>query len=157
MFFLKLFWLVFFFLYRDPVERVGVQGSGSKRFRLYQVIVFREITFFFMNCLFLFCLCVICCWKGLLSLLLLLWEFFTSSLADGLPLKFEWHHVSPSFQDSSQYYGRSKLCGSSNHLHSSSNFQILQFLYQSFGDCTVHANYNWYHHDFHVPQFFLVL
>ena len=35
------------------------------------------------------------------------WEFFTSALADGLSLKFEWHQVSSSLQDSFPYYGRS--------------------------------------------------
>ena len=39
-------------------------------------------------------------------------------------------------------------------LPSSSYFQILQSLYQSFGDCTKSTNYNWYHRNFHVPQFF---
>ena len=45
------------------------------------------------------------CWLLLLLLLLLLliWEFFTFSLADGLPLVFEWQQVSSSLQDSSQY------------------------------------------------------
>ena len=32
-------------------------------------------------------------------------EFFTSALADGLSLEFEWHQVS-SLQDSSQYSSR---------------------------------------------------
>ena len=35
-------------------------------------------------------------------------EFFTSALADGLSLEFEWHQVSSSLQDSSQYSGRSQ-------------------------------------------------
>ena len=34
--------------------------------------------------------------------------FFTSVLADGFSLEFEWQQVSPSLQDSSQYYGRSQ-------------------------------------------------
>ena len=34
------------------------------------------------------------------------WEFFTSALADGLSLEFEWQQVSSSLQDSSQYSGR---------------------------------------------------
>ena len=33
-------------------------------------------------------------------------EFFTSALADGFSLEFEWQQVSSSFQDSSQYSGR---------------------------------------------------
>ena len=35
-----------------------------------------------------------------------------------------------------------------------SYFQVLQFLYQSFGDCIKSTNYKWYHRNFHVPQFF---
>ena len=35
-------------------------------------------------------------------------EFFTSVLADGFSLEFEWQHVSSSFQDSSEYSGRSQ-------------------------------------------------
>ena len=34
-------------------------------------------------------------------------EFFTSVLADGFSLEFEWQQVSSSLQDSSQYSGRS--------------------------------------------------
>ena len=33
-------------------------------------------------------------------------------------------------------------------------YQVLQVLYQSFGDCTKSTNYNWYHRHFQVPQFF---
>ena len=36
------------------------------------------------------------------------WEFFTSVLADGLSLEFEWQQDSESLQDSSQYSGRSQ-------------------------------------------------
>ena len=41
---------------------------------------------------------------------LLLWllEFFTSALADGLSLEFEWQQVSSSLQESSQYSGHSQ-------------------------------------------------
>ena len=35
-------------------------------------------------------------------------EFFTSALADGLSLEFEWQQVSSSLQDSSQYSDRSQ-------------------------------------------------
>ena len=34
--------------------------------------------------------------------------FFSSALADGLSLKFEWLQVSSTLQDSSQYSGRSQ-------------------------------------------------
>ena len=47
----------------------------------------------------------------LLLLLLLLFtplEFFTSMLADGFSLEFEWQQVSSSLQDSSQYSFRSQ-------------------------------------------------
>ena len=37
-----------------------------------------------------------------------LWEFFLSAFADGLSLGFEWQQVCSSFQDSTQYSGRSK-------------------------------------------------
>ena len=36
----------------------------------------------------------------------LLFELFTSVLADGLSMKFEWKQVSSILQDSSQYYCR---------------------------------------------------
>ena len=36
------------------------------------------------------------------------WEFFTSALADGFLLEFEWQQVSSTLQDSFQYSGRSK-------------------------------------------------
>ena len=54
-------------------------------------------------------------------------EFFTSALADGLSLEFEWQHVSSSLQDSSQYSGLSQ-CISLDGLHSSANTQVLQSL-----------------------------
>ena len=55
-------------------------------------------------------------------------EFFTSVLADGLSLEFEWQQVSSSLQDSSQYSGRSQQCCSLDGLHSSAKFQVLQAL-----------------------------
>ena len=39
-------------------------------------------------------------------------------------------------------------------LHFSSYFQVLQSLYQFFGDCTKSSNYNWYHSLFRVPHIF---
>ena len=39
-------------------------------------------------------------------------------------------------------------------LHSSAYFQVHHSLYQSFGDSTKCANYNWHHRHFQVPQFF---
>ena len=41
-------------------------------------------------------------------------------------------------------------------LYSSFYFQVLQSLYQSFGDCTECTNYDWYHRQFHIPQFFSI-
>ena len=59
-------------------------------------------------------------WPGVLLLLLFTpWEFFTSALADGLSLNFEWQQVSSSLWDSSQYYGRSRQCSNLDGLHSS--------------------------------------
>ena len=75
------------------------------------------------------------------------WKFFTSALADGLSLEFEWQQVS-SLQYSSQCSGRFQQYCSLDGFHTSS-----KSLCQSFGDCTKSANYNWYHHNFHVPQF----
>ena len=46
-------------------------------------------------------------------------------------------------------------CTSSlDSLHSSSYFQVLQSLYQFFGNSTKSTDYNWYKRHFHVPQFF---
>ena len=87
-------------------------------------------------------------------IILLFWEFFTSALADGFPLESERQQVSTSLGDSSQYSGRSQQYSSLDGLHSSSYFQLLQSLQQSFGDCTERTNYNWYHRHFHIPQFF---
>ena len=38
--------------------------------------------------------------------------------------------------------------------HSSSNFQALLSLYQSFGDRAERTGYDWYHYHFHVPDLF---
>ena len=61
---------------------------------------------------------------------------------------------SSSLQDSFQNSSRSQQCCCSHGLHSSSYFQVLQSLYQSFGNSTKNTNYNWYNRHFHVPQFF---
>ena len=45
-------------------------------------------------------------------------------------------------------------CCSFNGLHSSSFFQVLLSLYQSFVDHAEYANYNWYHCHFYILQFF---
>ena len=54
--------------------------------------------------------------------------FFTSVLADGFSLEFEWQQVSSSLQDSSQYSGRSQQCCRLDGLLSSANFEVLQTL-----------------------------
>ena len=82
------------------------------------------------------------------------WEFSTPELADDFPLGFEWQQVSSSLQDFSQYSRRSQQCCSLDSLHPFCYFQVLQSLYQSFGDCTKNTNYNWYNRHFHVLQFF---
>ena len=55
-------------------------------------------------------------------------EFFTSVLADGFSLEFEWQQVSSSLQDSSQYSGRPQHCCRLDSLYLSANFQVLQAL-----------------------------
>ena len=44
----------------------------------------------------------------IIIIILLLCEFFTPALANGFLFEFEWHQVSSSLQDSSQYSGRSQ-------------------------------------------------
>ena len=51
---------------------------------------------------------------------------FTSVLADGFSLEFEWQQVSSSLQDSSQYSGRPQQCCRMDSLNPCSNFQVLQ-------------------------------
>ena len=85
---------------------------------------------------------------------LLLREFFTSAIADGLSLKSELQPVSTSLQDSSRYSGRFQQYPSLNTLYSSFYFQVLQSLYHSFLDCTKSTNYNWYNCQFQAPLFF---
>ena len=60
-------------------------------------------------------------------IIIYLFEFFTSALADGFSLEFEWQQVSPSIQDSS-HSGRSHKCSSLDVFQSSANFQVLQSL-----------------------------
>ena len=75
---------------------------------------------------------------------LLLFEFFIPVLVDGLSLEIEWQQVTSSLLASSLYSSRSQQCCSLDGLHSFSYFQVLQSLYQSFGDFTKSTNYNWY-------------
>ena len=74
------------------------------------------------------------------------WKFFTPALASGFSLESELKQVSSNLLDSCQYSGRSQKCSSLDCLHSSSFFQVLQSLYQSFVGCTEHASYNRYHY-----------
>ena len=73
---------------------------------------------------------------------LLILEFFIPVLADSFPLEFEWQQVSSSLQDSPQYSGRSQQNCSLDSPYSSSYFQVLSFLYQSFGYRTKYSNCN---------------
>ena len=52
--------------------------------------------------------------------------FFTSVLADGFSLVFEWQQVSSSLQDSSHDSGRSHQCCHLDGLYPSANFQVFQ-------------------------------
>ena len=118
---------------------------------------------------------------------LLLLECFTSILTDGLSQEFEWQqHLqisrtllsilyvlnnavvwmvftrSPAFKSSSLFNnplvsGRFQQCCSLGCLRTSSYFQVLQSLYQSFCDSAKSANYNWYNRHNHAPQFFQYL
>ena len=83
--------------------------------------------------------------------------FFTSAFIDSFPLEFVLKKFFSSLQDSSQYSGRSRQCCSLDSLHPSRYFQVLQSLYQSFGDCIKSTNFNRYHRHFRVSQFFRFL
>ena len=85
--------------------------------------------------------------------IILFWEFFKSASGYGFSLEFEWQQISSNLLDSSQYSGRSQYCSILDGLHSSANFQVFQYLYKSFGECTKSTNYNLYKHHFQVPQF----
>ena len=84
----------------------------------------------------------------------IIYSYFTPVLADCLSRESERKQVFSNLQDSSQYSGPSQECFSLDGLHSSSYFQVLQSLYQSFADCTKSTNYNWNHRHFHFPRFF---
>ena len=62
--------------------------------------------------------------------------------------------VYSSLQDSSQYSGRSQKGCSSVHLDSSSEFQILQLYFQTFGKHSKFSCYNWYYCFPHVPKWY---
>ena len=89
----------------------------------------------------------------IIIIIILLWELSTPALVDGLPLVPKWQ-VTSCLQESSSYSSRSRYCCSLDGLHSCSYFQFLQSLNQSFCDCTVCTDYNWYYRHFHIPQFF---
>ena len=82
------------------------------------------------------------------------YHYYFRVLADGLSLETEWEQISASPQYTSQYSSRSQPCCSLDCLHSSSYFQVLLSLNQSFGDCTKSNVYNWYNRHFDVLQFF---
>ena len=72
----------------------------------------------------------------IIIIFIILLIFSPSTLADGIPLKTEWHQVSWSFQDSSRYSGRSQQYCYLEGLHCSTYIQVLPSLNQSFNDCT---------------------
>ena len=78
----------------------------------------------------MFCVGVsgLCGYLSRITIIITSLEFFTSALADGFSLEFEWKQVSSSLQDSSQYSGRFQLCCRLDGLHPSTNFQVLQAL-----------------------------
>ena len=80
---------------------------------------------------------------------LLLWEFFKPMLIDGLPMDSEWQQVSLNLQDTSKYSVRYQQCCRLKGLHSSSNSEVLESQYRSFGDCAERTSYNWYHSHLH--------
>ena len=62
----------------------------------------------------------------IIVIIFLIWEFFTSALADGLSLESEWQQVSSGLKDSPQYFGRSQQYRSLDGLCSSSDSQFFQ-------------------------------
>ena len=52
-------------------------------------------------------------------------QFFTSEVADGFSLVFEWQQVSSSLQDSSRDSGRSQQSCHMDSIYTSANFQVL--------------------------------
>ena len=87
--------------------------------------------------------------KVILIIILLICEFFTAALAHGFQLEPEWQQVSSSLKNSSEHSGQSQQCCSLDDLHLSSYFQVIQSLYQSFGNRAEGTNYNCYHRHFH--------
>ena len=86
-------------------------------------------TFPISSCFVLFSLCTSFLYSLIIIIIIIIsLEFFTSALADGLSLEFEWQQGSSSFLDFSQYSGRSQLRCCLVGLHSSFNFQVLQSL-----------------------------
>ena len=67
-----------------------------------------------------------------LVIIIIFAQFFTSVLAGGLSLEFEWQQVLSEFQDSSRYFDRSQQCCSLYGLDSFSDFHFLQSFFQAF-------------------------
>ena len=62
-----------------------------------------------------------CWWRDIIIITIIIiypWEFFSSVLADGLSLLFEWQQASSSLQDT----GRSQYCSNLDGRYQSSNF-----------------------------------
>ena len=90
-------------------------------------------------------------------IILLFWKFFTPVLTDGFQLESEWQQVFSRLQDASYYSDRSEQRCSLDGFNPDSYFQVLQSLYQFFGNCTECANYNWFHCHFIIIIIFPVL
>ena len=86
----------------EKYEEAEVEESKKKAnhtiifIRLFIIFALFIRLYFISN--YIFCYYIICYYE----------EFFTSALADGLSLEFEWQQVSSSLLDSSQYPGHSQ-------------------------------------------------
>ena len=87
----------------------------------------------------------------LLLLLFILLEFFTSVLADGFSLEFEWQQVSSSLQDSSQYSGNAVIWMVSTRPPTSKSSRPFNNPLVIVSKST---NHNWHNRHFNVPQLF---
>ena len=124
---------------------VPILFVGMVEFQSYTNFLVDQFTHSDMSNLILFCAnLLLSLVVVIIVIIIILWEFFTPALDDGLPLEVVWQQVSLSLQESSQNSGRSQHCCSLEGLHSSFYFQVFQTLYQSFGVCFEHTNYNWY-------------
>ena len=78
--------------------------------------------FHLLNCFIIAYTCVLSNLAIITIIIIFIWEFFTSALADGFPLESEWQQVSSSLQDSSEYSSWSQECCNLDSLCSFSYF-----------------------------------